>query len=182
MTKNYFFIYCGLFVSPVISAFHSCCLSHHLFWPSKTLAGLGRNWNCYLLTKLTWNGSNESLFCISVFKYAQIHKRNNNFLKKHCELKMSIILFLSFPVSFFFTPVTTGGFSFKSEWHQVYSDLFFSKYFSRSCSLNSVISFSGYQTFKSFLKPLRTVPIARITIGISVTLMFQCFFLFSVKL
>ena len=50
-------------VSPVITAFHSCCLSHHVFffffffffWPSKPLAGLGRIWNCYLLTMLTWN-------------------------------------------------------------------------------------------------------------------------------
>ena len=25
------------------------------FWPSKPLAGLGRNWNRYLLTMLTWN-------------------------------------------------------------------------------------------------------------------------------
>ena len=25
------------------------------FWPSKPLAGLGRNWNSYLLTMLTWN-------------------------------------------------------------------------------------------------------------------------------
>ena len=25
------------------------------FWPSKPLAGLGRIWNCYLLTMLTWN-------------------------------------------------------------------------------------------------------------------------------
>ena len=37
-------------VSPVITAFHSCCL-----WPSKPLAGLGRIWNRYLLTMLTWN-------------------------------------------------------------------------------------------------------------------------------
>ena len=42
-------------VSPVITAFHSCCLLHHVFWPSKPLAGLGRNWNRYLLTMLTWN-------------------------------------------------------------------------------------------------------------------------------
>ena len=42
-------------VSPVITAFHSCCLSHHVFWPSKPLAGLGRIWNRYLLTMLTWN-------------------------------------------------------------------------------------------------------------------------------
>ena len=41
-------------VSPVITAFHSCCLSHHVFWPSKPLAGLGRIWNRYLLTMLTW--------------------------------------------------------------------------------------------------------------------------------
>ena len=25
------------------------------FWPSKPLANLGRIWNCYLLTMLTWN-------------------------------------------------------------------------------------------------------------------------------
>ena len=25
------------------------------FWPNKPLAGLGRNWNRYLLTMLTWN-------------------------------------------------------------------------------------------------------------------------------
>ena len=42
-------------ISPVITAFHSCCLSHHFFWPSKPLAGLGRIWNRYLLTMLTWN-------------------------------------------------------------------------------------------------------------------------------
>ena len=42
-------------VSPVMTAFHSCCLSHHVFWPSKPLAGLGRNWNRYILTMLTWN-------------------------------------------------------------------------------------------------------------------------------
>ena len=48
-------------VSPVITAFHSCCLSHHVFffffffWPSKPLSGLGRIWNRYLLTMLTWN-------------------------------------------------------------------------------------------------------------------------------
>ena len=42
-------------VSPVITAFHSCCLSHHVFWPSKPLAGLGRIWNRYLLIMLTWN-------------------------------------------------------------------------------------------------------------------------------
>ena len=42
-------------VSPVITAFHSCCLSHHIFWPSKPLACLGRIWNHYLLTMLTWN-------------------------------------------------------------------------------------------------------------------------------
>ena len=47
-------------VSPVITAFHSCCLSHHVFfcfffWPSKPLVGLGRIWNRYLLTMLTWN-------------------------------------------------------------------------------------------------------------------------------
>ena len=42
-------------VSPVITVFHSCCLSHHVFWPSKPLAGLGRIWNRYLLTMLTWN-------------------------------------------------------------------------------------------------------------------------------
>ena len=35
-------------VPPVITAFHSCCLSHHVFWPSKPLAG-------HLLTMLTWN-------------------------------------------------------------------------------------------------------------------------------
>ena len=27
---------------------------HHVFWPSKPLAGLGRNWNRYLLTMLAW--------------------------------------------------------------------------------------------------------------------------------
>ena len=32
-------------VFPVITAFHSCCLSHHVFWRSKPLAGLGRIWN-----------------------------------------------------------------------------------------------------------------------------------------
>ena len=37
-------------VSPVITAFHSRCLSHHVFWPSKPLI-----WNHYLLTMLTWN-------------------------------------------------------------------------------------------------------------------------------
>ena len=44
-------------VSPVITAFHSCCLSHHVFFflPSKPLAGLGRIWNRYLLAMLTWN-------------------------------------------------------------------------------------------------------------------------------
>ena len=42
-------------ISPVITAFHSCCLSHHVFWPSKPLAGLGRIWNHYLPTMLTWN-------------------------------------------------------------------------------------------------------------------------------
>ena len=42
-------------VSPVITAFHSCCLSHHVFWPSKPLAGLGTIWNHYLPTMLTWN-------------------------------------------------------------------------------------------------------------------------------
>ena len=42
-------------VFPVITAFHSCCLSHHVFWPSKPLAGLGSIWNRYLLTMLTWN-------------------------------------------------------------------------------------------------------------------------------
>ena len=42
-------------VSPVITAFHCCCLSHHVFWRSKPLAGLGRIWNRYLLTMLTWN-------------------------------------------------------------------------------------------------------------------------------
>ena len=42
-------------VSPIITAFHSCCLWHHVFWPSKPLAGLGRIWNRYLLTMLTWN-------------------------------------------------------------------------------------------------------------------------------
>ena len=37
--------------SPVITAFHiTPC-----FWPNKPLAGLGRNWNCYLLTMFTWN-------------------------------------------------------------------------------------------------------------------------------
>ena len=41
-------------VSPVITAFHSC-LSHYVFWPSKPLAGLGRIWNRYLLTMITWN-------------------------------------------------------------------------------------------------------------------------------
>ena len=42
-------------VSPVITAFHSCCLSHHVFLPNKPLAGLCRIWNRYLLTMLTWN-------------------------------------------------------------------------------------------------------------------------------
>ena len=42
-------------ISPVVTAFHSCCLSHHIFWPSKPLAGLGRIWNRYRLTMLTWN-------------------------------------------------------------------------------------------------------------------------------
>ena len=41
-------------VSPVITAFHSCCLS------SKPLAGLGRIWNRYLLTMLTWNRKDSS--------------------------------------------------------------------------------------------------------------------------
>ena len=41
-------------VSPVITVFHSCvyCTT---FWPSNPLAGLGRNWNCYLLTILGRN-------------------------------------------------------------------------------------------------------------------------------
>ena len=43
-------------VPPVITAFHSCCLLPHVFFlPSKPLAGLGRNWNRYFLTMLTWN-------------------------------------------------------------------------------------------------------------------------------
>ena len=42
-------------VSPVITAFYSCCLSHHVFWPSKPLVGLGRIWNCYLLIMLILN-------------------------------------------------------------------------------------------------------------------------------
>ena len=46
-------------VSPVITACHSCCLSHHVFWPSKHLAGLGRIWNRYLLTMPTWNRRNS---------------------------------------------------------------------------------------------------------------------------
>ena len=33
-------------VSPVITAFHSCCLSPHVFWPSKPLAGLAIFWQC----------------------------------------------------------------------------------------------------------------------------------------
>ena len=40
-------------VFPVITAFHSCCLLHHVFCPSKSLAGLGRIWNHYLLTFLS---------------------------------------------------------------------------------------------------------------------------------
>ena len=47
-------------VSPVITAFHSCCLLHHVFRPSKPLTGLGRNWNRYLLTMLTWNGRDST--------------------------------------------------------------------------------------------------------------------------
>ena len=39
-------------VSPVITAFHSCCLSHHIF---DQVNLLGRIWNRYLLTMLTWN-------------------------------------------------------------------------------------------------------------------------------
>ena len=46
-------------VSPVITAFHSCCLSYHVFffflWPSIPLADLDKIWNRYLLTMLTWN-------------------------------------------------------------------------------------------------------------------------------
>ena len=42
-------------VSPVITAFHSCCLSHQVFDQVKSLAGLGRIWNRSLLTMLTWN-------------------------------------------------------------------------------------------------------------------------------
>ena len=42
-------------VSPVITAFHSCCLSHHVFWPSKPLADMVRIWNRYLLTMPSWN-------------------------------------------------------------------------------------------------------------------------------
>ena len=43
-------------VFPVITAFHSCCpIAPRFFWPSKPLAGLGRIWNRYLLTMLTWN-------------------------------------------------------------------------------------------------------------------------------
>ena len=38
-------------VSPVITAFHSCCLITPRFWPSKPLARLGRIWNRYLLTE-----------------------------------------------------------------------------------------------------------------------------------
>ena len=34
------------FLVTVVTAFHSCCLSHHV---------LGRIWNRYLLTMLTWN-------------------------------------------------------------------------------------------------------------------------------
>ena len=40
-------------VSPVITAFHCCCLIAPCFWSSKPLAGLGRIWNRYLLTMLT---------------------------------------------------------------------------------------------------------------------------------
>ena len=39
-------------VSPVITASHSCCLSHHVF---DQVNLLGRIWNRYLLTMLTWN-------------------------------------------------------------------------------------------------------------------------------
>ena len=42
-------------VFPIITAFHSCCLLHRVFWPGKSLAGLRRIWNRYLLTMLTWN-------------------------------------------------------------------------------------------------------------------------------
>ena len=42
-------------ISPVITALHSCCLSLFCFWPSIPLAGLGRIWNRWLLTMLTWN-------------------------------------------------------------------------------------------------------------------------------
>ena len=42
-------------VSPVITAFHELLSITPCFWPSKPLAGLGRNWNRCLLTMLTWN-------------------------------------------------------------------------------------------------------------------------------
>ena len=48
-------------VSPVITAFHSCCLSHHVFDQVKPLTGLGRIWNRYLLTMLTWNRRDSTL-------------------------------------------------------------------------------------------------------------------------
>ena len=51
---------CLVTVFPVITAFHSCCVSHHVFWPSKPLAGLGRIWNRYLLTMLTWNRTDST--------------------------------------------------------------------------------------------------------------------------
>ena len=37
-------------VSPVITAFHSCCLLHHVL----NQVNLGRIWNRYPLTMLTW--------------------------------------------------------------------------------------------------------------------------------
>ena len=41
-------------VSPVTTAFHSCCRSHHVF-DQVNLAGLDRNWNHYVLTILAWS-------------------------------------------------------------------------------------------------------------------------------
>ena len=72
-------------VSPVITAFHSCCLLYHVFDQVTLWPALGRNWNRYNLTNLTWNRWNSTpLSAAPVIRCANncIYKTKKSNLKR----------------------------------------------------------------------------------------------------
>ena len=125
------------------------------------MAGLGRNWNCYFLTMLTWNRRDSTPLSVA--------PRDRKKINSH--------VYSSFSFWEFFKSALADALSLEFEWHEVSSSFLNSQ----PKLNNAVVWMVSTRPFVSkssspFINPSVTAPKAPIIIGINVTSLFHSFF------